>query len=224
MTRKNQRGNALFIVLLGVVLFAALAFSLTRSGREKTSTSQEEVAMGVNSMMAWAHGVSVFVENAMVESNIQDWEFSVQRYAVASPDECGGKSACTIFNGIKIETFPAKLFTAAQLAPFPSSQFLFKTVRVKGVGNDARADVYLVIKGLTETACRAVNRKLGLTNTYPSDSFNFDVWPTTGKAVLEPAAGANSDIGDQVAELTGKSDFCIQDTTNSSYMHLLIAR
>ncbi len=102
-------------------------------------------------------------------------------------------------------------------------------IGIKGLGNDSKGEVVFTIDGLSESVCRAANKLLGLTDTFPLDTYTsvrYEFAP--GAAVPEPAMGANSQIGDEVPELAGKKTFCVRDGsysgTNSKLIQVLKVR
>ncbi len=65
----NQKGNALFLILIGVVLFAALSYAITQSNRSGGNSSSEVNAIAAASVMQYADSM----HSGAIRMMLQGW-------------------------------------------------------------------------------------------------------------------------------------------------------
>ncbi|MCB1532876.1 MAG: hypothetical protein KDJ35_08400 [Alphaproteobacteria bacterium] len=175
--RRYQSGNAFLIILLGVVLFAALSFTVARSMRSSTTTklSGREITLAVSDLMDYTQKVERAV-NRLRRKGCSENELSFENDIVAGYTNAGapGDGSCNIFstNGGNVTW----------------RTFSFGAQNFEYWGNDAVQDIgttnsdlmmTLLINGET-TLCSALNKQIGLGSTIAIGSGDEDASLFTG--------------------------------------------
>lgn len=168
-TKKYQNGNALFLILIAVALFAALSYALTSSGRGGGSIDKEKAEILAAQLM----------------SQISDYQSRIQRL------ELGGGYDCVLFDD-SAPTDTGKCYNggaeisnqrtiglfhpesgaplpqiSAEIDPLSGSGYQYYTgvatrqVLVNGVDVGSSApDRYFYIETIHPEVCNALNKKL----------------------------------------------------------------
>lgn len=219
--RRTQSGNAFLMVLIGVILFGALAFSFMRSGRQGMSNiSTQEAGIAAGDTMAYARTIEAGISRMRVKGvSESDLDFVG---ASGSYDNAGCTvPKCEVFNaegGQQVwQNYPAR-------ANAERNWVFTGAVSVENVGNDngdaASADLMMVLPAMNQTVCREINNKLGIPN--PSD------------APPEAAASVDTSIkytgtftaGDSLSApgLAGRTAGCYEDNGEYKFYQVLLAR
>ena len=133
-------GNALFLILIAVALFAALAYAVTQSGRGGGSTEREQGALKASQLMQYAAGLSTAAQrlqliNGCTLDNIAS--DTLQGNPATYP------GACNIFDRTQGGGAQYKLFADGDLniyntgsaPPYPGKlSVFFNTMDIYGIG------------------------------------------------------------------------------------------
>lgn len=240
-----ERGNAIFLVLIGIVLFAALSFAVSMSGRGGGSQDKEKALLNATEMVQFADAMHIGIGRLMAinRCTTEQIDFSGN----------GGKSkrnnglafdytnptspvddSCDVFKhdagGVVSRLFnPEGMVDPATIGAtvtHPQS-WLVAPLRVLGHGSDAAdasgTDLTLMIGRLTSSQCVTLNNRFGVTNPSgnpPVETYDCAASPYTGSF---PACA--NPIGDTVTDLVGRKDFCIENSLGHYiYFHVLIER
>lgn len=198
----TEKGNALFLILIAVALFAALSYAITQSGRGGGTVENEQAAI----QAAQITSAATLVKNGVMRMVISGHPIVVDP-AADGTDCCfgasnGHRNFCTtgtdcLFapegGGVTPPSFPAAAFDMGPLAGATAFQgpdsFLgftidgFDTgpdVSLNGMGTAAEDDMLYVFP-LKEKVCLAINKGLGI-DTIPSIT---DWNPTDAVANIE---------------------------------------
>ncbi len=238
MTSKpdSQSGSAIFIVLIGIMLFAALSYVVSQSLRISGSSSQnmdtEKMALQMTEMTQFLEAVKVKV-NSMVEIDRVDHltlSFKSDAYqdgtglALCQNDNptCSDPS-CMVFSpenphGILPVNFD-KFASSATLSVATEPRNGAVTVAqlaIEGVGSPAQ-DLVLIVNGVSPEFCNYYNQKLGITLPTPlTDITTIGDIGESGNSVgsnwggcSTPAEFDGNDVfGEENTNFTGRKTFC----------------
>ncbi len=148
----KSSGNALFLILIAVALFAALSYAVSRSGRGGGDISRETALLNAATVVQYASGIrSTVTRMVLLGTNAADLDFSSAAGGTdAVFDSSGG--------GAIFQTIPASIQTSGALT---DEYRYFPDGNIEGVGT-AADDVVMFVPWLTQEICREINRGLGL--------------------------------------------------------------
>ena len=234
LTTPQQRGNALFLILIAVALFAALAYAVTVSDRDKGGISKEKMILSASRMtqfMAIVHAkVELMTTGGLPLNQIKvnnDLTVSTNGAlltpAMGTPADPtpylfhpkGGGITPLLFTDI---TKPCPLCSASDTAV---GNFIFLWVNFAGVGTSAAAtgaDFALGVPGLTDAACIEINNRFNpaMGNSIPVYNFTTSRFTTTPD---QPSLAVSTGTG-----LNGALDFCFRESyvaARNFYVHIL---
>lgn len=213
---KYQKGNALFLILLAVALFAALSYAVTQSSSTQKGIDGEKLSLYVNDVLEFAQalrtGVTQVYTDGISESDIR---FAHPDLAVAygNPSSLNGEQM--VFSpsggGIQYKEPPAGindgsdwLFTGKSCVP---------NVGAGGTSCNSNAremDLIAILPNVTEEFCIAVNQRIGVNN--PSDAPPQDQGSAydTSTGHFAGTFTANHLIYDSGGALTGQKTGCFE--------------
>jgi hypothetical protein len=222
MKREGERGNALFLILIAVALFAALSYAITQSGRGSGTVNKE---------------TNIVVSGQVVE------EPAAVRTAITRMIITGTSATAITFTGSGAsDVFDPTAGGATDVAP-PSGActtaadcaawyYVGATsgngIFVQNIGTTASEGLAVLGKvgsGMTSSVCTQIQKGLGFSSTTPVVQATAVVWQTAG-AYSAAAGGSATTVSGTVAssELAGQAFACFQNGTggNYTYYHTLI--
>lgn len=220
----SRRGNALFLILIAVALFAALSYAITQSGRGGGgNVNNEQATLYAAQITQTAALLRQDVMRFMMSSGIADTAITCMD--APNGTDCGGGSAntkkdlCTtgttcLFapegGAASVPVIPKAALNAATLnaaSPVnfsgPTSYRGFTIDGFNGGGEDtpildigtAAKETVMWVFHLNKATCTALNRGLGITGAIPQET----VWdPVTTTAGYESACFEDGTSGDYV--------------------------
>ena len=216
-----QSGNVFTMVLIGVVLFGALAFTFMRSGRQGMSNvSAQEASIGAQEILNFLNQVdSAYNRLRVKKCSVDDISFSnsgdtgsyvANNDTISAPPD----KSCHIFdvNGGKV-TFnmdwkkyqlPERLFPTGALDAYGNINFRNHAVSTQGLGTAAN-DRSAQLNYMTVDICAAYNRILNL---------DIDL----------SVSDAGPIAGDENAALIGKQTFCRWNGTTYQLRYTYLAQ
>lgn len=157
-----QRGNAFIFVLLGVALFAALAFTVSRSMRSDTTTalSGRQIELTAADIMTYSQSVERAVDRVRQKGcseNDISFENAIDGdYAPASP----AADKCKVFGkggGISWQE-PPRGASADPLWYIVANRVSSLDGIETGSGEN---DLVLLLRGVDSRVCSAINKRIG---------------------------------------------------------------
>ena len=218
----SQCGNALWFILIGVALLASLTMVLTRSGSNiDQSGDVEQQRVKISQLLRSAKSIEAGIQQMQLrgisESDISFWNDSNNDGTEDNTDTYHNANCtiddCHIFNvggaGLRFPEVPQGISD--------SSGWVFSGGNiVDDIGDNARADLIMILPQIRSSICTQINRVLG--KTFASPETNVDFTPFDGSYTLT-----------QTIDLAnGNEAGCIQYDTGSDiepfFYYVLIKR
>ena len=235
---KNQ-GNALFLILIAVALFAALSYAITQSGRGGGNIAKEQAL--IKSAQLTQYGATV--ANAVMRMRI----FGVTETELcfnhadnhADYNHAGcGDTANQIFHvdggGVSYQDSAAGMNDGTEWE-FTSAPRVWGTgttdtgAALSSAAGTSNADLVMVLRNMDQNICAEVNKQAGITGI-PVDSGALDLSRFDGVfAALDNLDGCPSNCASLAVSPIANANsnaFCVEegDTNTFMYMHILLAR
>tara|TARA_B100001971_G_scaffold197705_1_gene206673 strand:+ start:629 stop:1378 length:750 start_codon:yes stop_codon:yes gene_type:complete len=249
MSKNSSSGNALFLILIAVALFAALSYAVTQSGRGGGSIDREQASLAGAQLSSYVASMANAVTRMRLVSGCTESDFSFNYDSDGDGDYIDtddtynnngapGDYSCHIYhsNGGGITRIdPAQI---NGLTDGASSIEVYGTGMIAGAGTDGHVaestDLALFIRNLTEDACLAISLGTGLDKIY-IDSGDLNAFPFTGTysfndavdGCWESTAGNCASYPDDSPwGAIGSPNGCFQEqsTLNYIYFHALLGR
>lgn len=164
----RQRGNVLFTIMIAVVLFAALVWAVTSSGRGGSGTDKEKASLVASRLLQYSSDFGraytrmkaingCDFDNTPVSSGI--WGYNPIDHQMPAP--------CNIFHpqgGGLSRVIPDGDLTLyvpnGPNVPYPGpALYITNTLNIREIGTD-KYDIILMFQNIREDVCRAVNQLL----------------------------------------------------------------
>lgn len=212
----TESGNAFFIVLLGVVLFSALMFTVSRSGQQGgDNLSKKQAEVAVVDIIDYAQRLERAVNRIMLRGRFSETDISFDNGTDYANGNCA-VAACEVFNpgggAASWRSPPPNIST--------SSWIINGENRVPDIGSDANADLVILLPGLSLDVCRKINDRLGVTNPGGNP-------PTDGNGIntdLFDGTFANSAIIGASADLSRTHAACFSNGGDYTFYSVLYER
>jgi hypothetical protein len=227
----KQKGNALFLILIAVALFAALSYALTQSSRSGGgSTSAETASLQAGQIMQQAGLVQSAITHMRVISNCTDSQLSFENSVVAGYDFVT-PTTCKVFD----PSGGALDWIKPPPGVNQGENWLYTSNRICNLSGDcvvdpASSELMMVLPNVSLALCQALNRQMpdmnaSLKTSPPKDDANINTAKFAGTysgSALDDAYGANGPAWD--GSMFG-SGICFQNDTNQYWFaYVLIFR
>lgn len=177
---KYQRGNALFLILIAVALFAALSYAVTQSGRGGGSIERETRLLTAASVSQHIAEIQNAVQRMQIISNCtandisfehSDWGHANYDHTPAAREECqiyhpngGGATFQTIDTSV-LHSSKSALATFGQYA-FSGGVWIYQA-------DDTTVDLTMMVPHLTEDFCMELQTEMGETGAFQTNGANW---------------------------------------------------
>jgi len=213
MRLKSQNGNALFFILIGIALFAALSFTVVRMSRSTSKMSAQDARLSAEQMLAFAEHVSGSVQAVMLQNGCTLSQVSFENGTVGGYTNASAPDKCKIFNaaggGMSYYPPPSEAIdTAAAAAAGGATGALAGTYYFTGntcvdgqgsgsIGSCAsdgleNEELLLIVPFINAETCDAVNQILKRPGTFTDAGTSFGGVKFTGSLSDGYALGSGS--------------------------------
>lgn len=219
----SERGNAFLFILIGIVLFAGLAYTVSRSMRSETTSnmSNQQISMAVADIMSYGESIARAVSR-LRGKGISENDISFEAPGVTANAKCGDDS-CKLFHISGGNMDWQDVPSSYHLDTGVDQRWQFSgNHEIPGIGTDggtaANSELIAFLEGLPREVCAALNEKLTGDPAIPVLSSTID------PAAAEPFNGVYGT--DVIAGISSRNAFCVQNGTNQEYLfyNVLIAR
>lgn len=221
----SQRGNILFLILLAVVLFAALAYAVTGSLRgggkdassEKTSTAAAEITQKGTL-------VEQAVNRMMLINNCTDTQitFDSSERNYWAPNSPASKK-CHVFDpaggGLNVPSFSESYYDPVRAGSTLWGAYVFVANPVHNVGTNCSpqyevcAELMMIVPFLKKDVCLALNKMHGV-NGIPQITGNMQMNKFSTYQNETSGGGINSGKMISGTDLTGRYSMCFEGKDN----------
>lgn len=231
----KQQGNALFLILIAVILFAALSYAITKSETGNASTvSEEKLSIEYAKQQQILTGAATELQKMeMYGCDNTNSDFNLI-YLTNQPIAAGIDSKCIFYS---LRGGPVSPITHPDTNSFNISGLIIADMSIANVGttrNDTVAVLFfgtdLTVNGQLDAAatgfgaavamCNYINKKNGI--IYDASDISFD--PIDG-AAANPFSKTDGGTFNTVfpSAFDGKSEFCHGTGSNAAFAHVLVA-
>lgn len=213
-TRQNEQGNALFLILIAVVLFAALSYAITQSNRSSGNAGRETNTISGTTITQYTSGIRTGITRMLLRGTAT----SELRFDKPSDATYSSNTTQQVFHpdggGVGYQTTDQNvvntLIAETTGAPNPNGNWHFLTTKpVKNIATTA-GDVVAVLEDVKKGVCEQLNQQINGSTTIPVASIN-------DAAMID----ATTEI-DGVSGVAGQPFGCIKSSgTKYYYYHVL---
>lgn len=223
-----ESGNALWFILLAVVLMGALTLTLSRGGSNSDQTGDfEQMRVQASKVLRTAAGIEQAITQLKMNGGCSEQQISFE--ADEDDDNVYNDSDDRYYNAKSPTDLSCHLFHRSGAAlNRPGAEWRFVTGSVENIGGGG-TELLALMPDISADLCKAINRELSL--SFPlTDSFNATAYDTefAGAFTQDVAIGDEGGGGDFPA---GKRSGCLTvDTTPAAldgdhvFYHVLMVR
>tara|TARA_B100000686_G_C16783272_1_gene973437 strand:- start:2209 stop:2925 length:717 start_codon:yes stop_codon:yes gene_type:complete len=215
---KGEAGNALFLILIAVALFAALSYAVTSSGRGGSGIDREEAELKLAEVHNYISSIQTGVQRLLLRGcRPEQLDFGNTVWSqgsgnlIAPPDHnphAPDDHRCDLFHqdgaGLTPLFIPDAGHRAESEHAYLPGHFVPLEAKVMGIGSP-EADLLLETTVVSDAICQTHNRRVGLELTTIPIETCTDCGGFNGTFRSNPSDG----FGDEVPELAGRESFCI---------------
>ena len=173
---KTQSGNAFIYILVAIALFAALAYTFTRSGQQggSGSISKQEAALAAAEIISYAQIIEEAVRRVRTKNRCSENEINFDTSALTgyTNGDAPGDNRCDIFHqsgGKVLYTAPNQIALDSALSSEDhyGEWFFTGANKVIGVGSDTDQggnDLVSILMYVSLPVCIEINQNLGIEN------------------------------------------------------------
>ncbi len=176
--RSYEQGNALFLILIAVALFAALSYAVTNSTRSGGGVSSLTETELIKTSVIAQRGAQIktAIDRMKIIHGVQNWEICFDHanwgHNNYNYSSCNNVET-NIFNseggGVAFGTPDSDWLDTANSGRPRYGQYVFQSRRVEGIGTDSGSggsmnDLVMYLPHLKKDVCVKINEGLGITN------------------------------------------------------------
>lgn len=220
--RNSERGNAFIFILLGIALFAALAFTISRGmqGTTATTMSSRDAELAATDILAYAQrlerGLSTLRRKNISENDIDFDNGIVTGYAHTPVQPDANKLFNAVGGGVSWQSPPPGVndgsewhFTGATCIPD-----LGTGMAGCSSDGDSNEELIVVLPNVNQVVCERIDAKLGIAPIPTDGGSGYSTTKFTGSFT----------DGTAIVLPTPYSTACFTDGTDYFFYSVLLAR
>ena len=167
---KAQKGNALFLILIAVALFAALSYAVTNSGRGGSGIDKEQAEITAAQILQILSNTDAGLQRFMIIGGYDIDEidmFSTGLTMTGDTNACT-TDECNLFHtdggGVLPPLLPTSAIASSTTCNYVNDGKIrpfFLLISVEGVGSDL-ADIAVFYCGVDINVCKAINNRMNI--------------------------------------------------------------
>lgn len=212
---RPQKGNALFLILIAVALFAALSYAITQSGRGGSGgVNREREGLNTAQVVQFMGAVQQAVNRLLLSGcTLTTLNFDTPGLTGYDNLSAPADGTCDIFGpagGGVTYIAPPSGFSGGE--PYAISGHN----RIRNVGDNDLGDLVLFLPVTSLTACTDFNARMNLPATTPPDDFIVQT-PFAGPGGFTDLGNLIQDDGGTDAAFVGARSACLHVVNNTVY-------
>jgi len=229
----KNNGNALFLILIAVALFAALSYAVTNSGRGSGGVDKEEASLLASRLMNLTSPINQELQKKNILYGIPYYAFdySGESMILSRNNNCTNNDCRLFVNNGGLPELPSQqslrdTFGADDWSSSTRLLIYIAYAYVKDVGSSA-PDVLLVIEGIDDAICAEINAHGQAGRTPVRMGFSGQLAKITGPVSdFPPPNSVVIGEADFSGRLAGETQGCFerQGTSDNYYYLVLKAR
>jgi len=216
----QQRGNVLFLILLGVVLFAALSYAVTQNfGGGNAALSQSSLKAYANDVIftaaSYEKAVNKLISRGVSENRISFTRASGDGYELTPASSASEQVFNVAGGGANYLDPPSDVLDNAHSGEAGFGKWVFTGNNiVNGVGTAVTGDLIAMLNYMRRDVCIFINEELGITN--PSGEPPQDLSIVQLNSRFTGTNFGTREILDTDNYLYGKKTGCFRGNNNHS--------
>ena len=218
--RQNEQGNALFLILIAVVLFAALSYAITQSNRGGGAPNRETSLIASTTVTQYSSAMRTGITRMLLRNTaISDLSFTAPvdtNFSTETPTsemvfhpEGGGVSYAPV-DVNTVNNTPSTTFNDRQ-----NSNWYFVETPVEGVGTD-EVDLVAMLDDVKEAICQRINEQITGVKDIPAMS-------AAAAAILADSASEVIAGGVAPSSVNGQSFMCVESSDGRFIYYQVLA-
>ncbi len=233
----NNKGNALFLILIAVALFAALSYAITSSSRGSGSIDRDQAEIAAAELIQYTTSIEQAVNRLRVINGCEDRFISIQRDwdgdgTIENNTEdwrniyMPATEKCYIYDVLGgdipwVDPNPTWLDGTTNLTWHYPDNACIEDLGTNGSGitettfcdgsPSTHTDIVITLPGISQAVCQALNKNLHDDATIP-----VDVQAWTGLTQFDGAFASANEIGDTAELMKAKYAYCFQASATTT--------
>lgn len=226
----SDSGNVLFLILIGIALFAAFTMAVTRTSRTDTGNSPQQDKLDATRIMQYGGTLKSAVELLRGANGISEGDISFANGTVSGYGTVGANPTAEVFNAsggaISYEAPETRWLDGVSTAQTGYGEWIFTgTNKVRRLATDCEAascaELLAILPYIKKSVCLQLNKAIVNDATvHPAeDGIDLTKFQPSGYSFV-------ADLYANGGQYDGLSKFCIFDSSADRYfyVHVLIAR
>lgn len=208
---KAQKGNALFLILIAVALFAALSYAVTNSSRGGSGIDKEQAEITAAQILQILSNTDAGLQRFMIIGGYDIDEidmFSPGLTMTGNTDACT-TNECNLFHADGGDVTPPILPSSVIAANATSCSYInnnqirpfFLLISVEGVESDL-ADIAVFYCGVDINVCKAINNRMNI-KEWNDTALTFSLGTSASSEYLPFSNAYTSPMSSTVANFLG---------------------